>query len=88
LLALAKKEWALALVGLEMKQIKQGIDRTRNSGDTFPPSLPKFLSYCRNDDNWAHRGAAYREFNNRALPKPPVNKELGRAALKQIRGML
>lgn len=87
LLLMAKKEWALALDGVEMKQIKAAFEQVKLSGSTFPPSLPMFLSYCREDKDWAHRGGAYRTFKRKCLPAP-VDRSVGREALRSLRRVL
>ena len=80
---LAKKEWAESLHGMDALKIMAAFEKIKKSGAAFPPSLPKFLSYCNTDSNWAHKGAAYKTFQ-RALPKP-VNRAIGREALKNLR---
>jgi len=86
LVALAKKEWASGLSDVELPQIKLAFDRIKRSGSSFPPSLPKFLSYCKADADWEHRGQAYK-LHQRALPKP-VNRTAGRAALQGLKAAL
>ncbi|MBE0435694.1 MAG: hypothetical protein IBX56_07820 [Methylomicrobium sp.] len=84
MLNLAKREWAEALSAVDLEQIRAAFERVKRSGDAFPPSLPKFLSYCRVEPDWAHRGEAYRMYEQRALPSP-VNREVGRSALSVLR---
>jgi len=86
-LSLAKEEWAESVHGIDVKQIKSAFERIKAAGEQFPPSLPKFLSYCKNNTDWAHKGAAYKRFR-KALPKPPADKNKARSAFADMRNAL
>jgi len=69
--------------GIDVKQIKSAFERINEAGEQFPPSLPKFLSYCKNGTGWAHKGGAYKR-HKKALPKL-VDREMGRRFLKELK---
>ena len=79
---MAKREWAESVDGMDVQKIKEAFEKIKASGESFPPALPKFLSYCKGDD-WEHKGGAYKPFQA-ALPKP-MNRALGREALARLR---
>lgn len=39
--------WKIGLTGLTAKQVMIGLEKTALNGKTFPPTLPEFLSYCK-----------------------------------------
>lgn len=41
--------WMAGLTGLSMNQILQGLEKVATNGKTFPPTLPEFIGYCKND---------------------------------------
>ena len=46
----AKQEWANGLSKLSGQQIKNGLQECVFSGKEWPPSLPKFITYCTAQD--------------------------------------
>jgi len=72
-------EWSARLAGVTDMQIKRALDRLR---DDFPPSLPKFVSLCR--EGWEQRTEAYKPFE-RLLPKPPAKPETVKTQLAEMR---
>ena len=44
--------WEAGLRDLNDKQIARGIYHVINSGDEWPPSLPKFKAHCKNCEGW------------------------------------
>ena len=47
--------WEAGLRDLNDKQIARGICNVINSGDAWPPSLPKFKAHCKNCEGWESR---------------------------------
>lgn len=42
-----KGEWARTLTGIEPEAMRLALDSMLNSGKPFPPTLPEFVSLCR-----------------------------------------
>jgi len=63
------------------EQIAAGFVRLESAGDDWPPSLPRFISLCRQGP----RGAMHREY--RALPAP-ADRRSGPDALAALRARL
>lgn len=74
-------EWGKALANVQPHKIKHALEHLPD----MPPTLPQFrrLCECHNDD-WEHRGAAYRPFPT-ALPKPKAKPDTVANALSAIR---
>ena len=47
--------WAAGLAGLTDRHIDRGINAVMDSGDEWPPSLPKFKSLCKSGEGWQSR---------------------------------
>lgn len=73
----------MSLVGVDGNCLRSAFEKIKQVGDAFPPSLPKFMAYCKSSDDWQHAGQAYK-LHQRALPKP-VNRTAGRAALQGLK---
>ncbi|MBS7827017.1 hypothetical protein J7624_07640 [Wohlfahrtiimonas chitiniclastica] len=41
--------WKAGLSGLTAKQVMSGLEKVAKSGKTFPPTLPEFLAYCKDE---------------------------------------
>ncbi len=39
--------WSIALSALKPEQIATGLERMRDNGKPFPPTLPEFMGWCR-----------------------------------------
>lgn len=48
-----KDEWARSLTGISPDAMRMALDSMMSSGKTFPPTLPEFVSLCR---QFARRG--------------------------------
>lgn len=83
LLSMAKREWAISILDVDVSKIKTAFEKIKQSGEAFPPSLPRFLQYCNDANDWEHKSAAYKTYR-KALPKP-INREVGREALRELR---
>lgn len=69
---------------LTPEDVARGFAALRESGDQFPPSLPRFVALCRKPAGERREHAAmYREFQ-KALP-PPRDPQKARAALDTMR---
>ena len=82
MLGLMIDEWAIDLGDLSMEEIEHGLNAVRNSGSTFPPSLPEFREMCR-----PKRISAAHKVDSLPPPKKVVSDEQARrniANLKQI----
>ena len=77
LLRMTKHEWYEGLKHLKNADIKRGLDAW--DGD-FPPNLMEFKKACR-------RAPYHKPYSRKALP-PPINRERGLKAIKQIREIL
>lgn len=67
--------WSSMLKNMPIVRIKRGLRTTFNSGSDFPPSLPKFMEYCK---------MTFEEEHPLALPKPPANKKLAFEAFEEV----
>lgn len=47
--------WAAGLAGLTDRHIARGINAVMDSGEEWPPSLPKFKSLCKAGEGWQSR---------------------------------
>ena len=47
--------WEAGVRDLNDNQIARGIYNVINSGDEWPPSLPKFKAYCKSCEGWESR---------------------------------
>jgi len=47
--------WAVALADLTDRHIARGINAVMDSGEEWPPSLPKFKSLCKAGEGWQSR---------------------------------
>lgn len=71
--------WKKLLAGMTETQIKRGLRATFESGNEFPPGLPKFAEYCKG-------GAQLPE--HRMLPKPKGDPEKAMAAIEEMKRIL
>ena len=46
-LGMVKGEWARALTGVEPEAMRLALDSMLTTGKPFPPTLPEFVSLCR-----------------------------------------
>lgn len=69
--------WTQAIDSLSDEQLFRGLRAVAMSGDTFPPTLPKFVALCRNEADQECRvnPTAYKQ-----LPANPPETEEHRAA--------
>lgn len=44
---IVKAEWSRALAGVEVEQVRLALDAIVTKGNPFPPSMPEFVSLCR-----------------------------------------
>ena len=79
------QEWGEALADLTGQQIKRGLDECR-SQKSWPPSIAEFIELAKGSSSWEHKSGAYKRLQ-KALPKP-VNREIGRQALSNLRGVV
>jgi hypothetical protein len=42
-----KAEWSRALTGISAEQMRLALEAIFDKGNTFPPTLPEFVSLCR-----------------------------------------
>lgn len=66
---IAKDEWGNALSGIDPAIIRLALTELRDSGEQFPPTLPKFLNICRDrsgipDQETTYQLAIRKEFNH------------------------
>ena len=47
--------WAVALADLTNRHIARGINAVMDSGEEWPPRLPKFKSLCKAGEGWQSR---------------------------------
>lgn len=72
--------WVQAIATLTDEEIFNGLHAVAMSGDTFPPTLPKFVVLCRGSHQEPHAGM-YKQ-----LPSsPPETKEHRDARLERGR---
>ena len=60
--------WACGLAGLTDRHIARGINAVIDSGEEWPPSLPKFKSLCKSGENLIPKFVA-------PLEKKPTEEE-------------
>ena len=81
MLSLMVYEWANALRGADPEKIKLALERLRDSGKTWPPSLPEFVAMCK-----PKMAACHQPFL--PAPKKKVNKEVANRHLNELRAIL
>jgi hypothetical protein len=87
-LALAMQEWGAELEKLTLEQIKTGLDRLKDKGGDFPPSLPEFVFLCKDTTKGlTHNTAAYKIREFKRLPNKGT-PEKGREAFDRMKEML
>ena len=74
------RSWAQVLAGVEPKEVGAALKRLPEK----PPSAPQFRALCKQD---APACAAHRPFP-KALPKPPPDPEVAKAAIAEMRRIL
>ena len=75
--------WQTGLAGLDIHQIKHGLNVVKESGNEWPPSLPEFRAMCK-----ATKGhPSFKEFPP-ALPPPEVDPEYVESLLGEMRAKL
>jgi hypothetical protein len=77
-------QWTLEIERLTMREVRYGIEMCKHSGDRFVPNLPQFLAYCKAGKKVVDVGSL-RLF---ALPKPPQNPEVKKAAILEMKRIL
>jgi hypothetical protein len=73
----AKNEWCKALSEIADERIKRGLDVCRNSGGSFPPSIPEFVKMCQptpEELGVLHDDRAFQNFINKDFENPIVKK--------------
>lgn len=85
--------WGAALRGLSMEQVMVGLDAVSNSGEKFVPTAPEFKKLCVGEKQHHEHIAiqhATREFNEnqKRLAHKPINKEVGREHIEQMKKTL
>lgn len=83
MVALAMQEWAEALAGLSVEQVKRGIDAVRVHCQ-WPPSIAEFVGYATRDDKLTL--ACFCEFV--PLARPVQSPDVVRGALIALRSGL
>lgn len=73
--------WRKMLKGVSEPRLKRGLRCTFESGSEFPPSLPKFMEYCRPTFGELHPPRP-------ALPRPEGSEAVALDALKQMKSIL
>ena len=57
---LAMSEWGKELEKLDKRNVMAGIEKLKERGGDFPPSLPEFLALCKKQQaGLSHNTAAY-----------------------------
>jgi len=70
MISVAKREWARALGRVTGEQIQLGIEGLIDSGEPWPPTIPEFITVCKNTTLKAQT------VSPKALPKPRPEKEV------------
>lgn len=86
-------QWAGEIERLTVTEITRAIDKCKRSGSPFVPRLPQFLAYC---DEHEGDTAEQRAFNEQckasaamlALPKPPTDPNIRRAAIAEMKALM
>ena len=73
--------WRKMLKGMSEQRLKRGLRCTFESGAEFPPSLPKFVEYCRPTFGELHPPRPL-------LPRPEGSDEVALDALEKIQSIL
>lgn len=71
--------WRKLLSTMSEEQIKKGLRATFDSGNEFPPSLPRFAEYCKGAPSLPEA---------KALPRPEGNYEVQMAAIDEMKKIL
>lgn len=86
------KVWQATLGNVSTEQLREGLKRLSDRGDEWPPSAPEFKKLCLDDgEHWEHKKLAHdmAEYEKqRALPKPPIDKAAGLAAIRELKQKL
>lgn len=84
--------WAATLKNVTPEQVKEGLQRLAKRGDEWPPSAPEFRKLCLDDgEHWEHKAMRIRSKETDAmlrLPKPEIDKNIGRTALDELKQKL
>jgi hypothetical protein len=81
--------WQKGLKGLDGKLIAHGLEKCLESGEDWPPSLPKFRAMCLGSSEEQRENAAmYRPPECLALPKPRPRRDHARPYLQALRQAL
>ena len=81
------KTWASGLRGITGEQIANGLRECINCGESWPPTLPEFVSMCKgkgiNGFGLDYVPECYRETKRERLIESDENKETHKAAHKK-----
>lgn len=89
MLAIVRRDWATTLAPYSIEQITYAVEVCKRRYDK-PPSLTEFAKLCAEKGKFA--APAHKPFElidaENLLPKPKINREVGREAIAKMREAL